>query len=89
MNMKNCYILEMKSFCAACEDSLSEYTFDVFQTLEEAQKAMKRRAKARLKILPAGWEKAYEHEDKLRLECESNFFDKHVTWTIHKGKRNS
>jgi hypothetical protein len=79
----------MKSFCATSGDSLSEHTFDVFQTLEEAQKAMKRRAKARLKILPAGWEKAYEHEDKLRLECESNFFDKHVTWAIHKGKQNS
>ena len=81
----------MKSFCATSGDSLSEHTFDVFQTLEEAQKAMKRRAKARLKILP-GWEKAYEHEDKLRLECESNFFDKHVNcvnWTIHKGKQNS
>ena len=87
--MKNCYILEMKSFCATSGDSLSEHTFDVFQTLEETLKAMKRRAKARIKILPAGWEKAYEHEDKLRLECESNFFDKHVTWTIHKGKQNS
>jgi hypothetical protein len=50
---------------------------------------MKRRAKARLKILPAGWEKKYEREDYLRLECESNFFDKHVTWAIHKGKQNS
>ena len=86
--MKNCYILEMKSFCATSEDSLSEHTFDVFQTLEEAQKAMKRRAKARLKILP-GWEKKYEREYYLRLECESHFFDKHVTWAIHKGKQNS
>ena len=86
--MKNCYILEMKSFCAISGDSLSEHTFDVFQTLEEAQKAMKRRAKARLKIL-IGWEKVYEYENKLRLECGSNFFDKNVTWTIHKGKQNS
>ena len=86
--MKNCYILEMKSFCATSGDSISEHTFDVFQTLEEAQKAMKRRAKARLKIL-IGWEKKYEREDYLRLECESNFFDKHVTWSIHKGKQNS
>lgn len=86
--MKNCYILEMKSFCATSGDSISEHTFDVFQTLEEAQKSMKRRAKARLKILP-GWEKKYEHEYKLRLECESMFFDKHVTWAIHKGKQNS
>ena len=79
----------MKSFYASSGDSLSEHTFDVFQTLEEAQKAMKRRAKARLKILPAGWEKAYEREDYLRLECESHFFDKHLTWSIHKGKQNS
>lgn len=86
--MKNCYILEMKSFCATSGDSLSEHTFDVFQTLEEAQKAMKRRAKARLKILP-GWGKKYEREYYLRLECESHLFDKHVTWTIHKGKQNS
>ena len=88
--MKNCYILEMKSFYASSGDSLSEHTFDVFQTLEEAQKAMKRRAKARLKTLP-GWEKKYEREDKLRLEYESksNFFNKNVTWTIHKGKQNS
>ena len=49
---------------------------------------MKRRAKARLKIL-IGWEKKYEREDYLRLESESNFFDKHVTWSIHKGKQNS
>lgn len=86
--MENCYILEMKSFCATSGDSLSEHTFDVFKTLEEAQKAMKRRATARLKILP-GWEKAYERKDYLRLECESRFFDKHVTWSIHKGKQNS
>ena len=72
--MINCYILEMKSFCATNGDSISEHTFDVFQTLEKAQKAMKRRAKARLKIL-TGWEKKYEREDYLRLECESNFFD--------------
>ena len=86
--MKNCYILEMKSFCATSGDSLSEHTFDVFQTLEEAQKAMKRRATARLKILP-DWEKKYERKDYLRLECESRFFDKNVTWSIHKGKQNS
>ena len=87
--MENCYILEMKSFCATSGDSLSEHTFDVFQTLEEAQKAMKRRATARLKILPAGWEKKYERKDYLRLEYESksNFFNKNVTWTIHKGKQ--
>lgn len=77
----------MKSFCATSGDSISEHTFDVFQTLEEAQKVMKRRAKARLKIL-IGWEKKYEREDYLRLECESNFFNKNVTWTIHKGKQN-
>ena len=86
--MKNCYILEMKSFCAVSGDSLSEHTFDVFQTLEEAQKSMKRRATARLKILP-GWEKKYERKDYLRLVWESRFFDKHVTWSIHKGKQNS
>ena len=79
----------MKSFCATSGDSINEHTFDVFQTLEEAQKAMKKRAKARLKILPAGWEKAYEYENKLRLECESRFFDKNVTLTIHRGKQNS
>ena len=64
--MKKLLYIEMKSFCATSGDSLSEHTFDVFKTLEEAQKAMKRRAKARLKILPAGWEKKYE--DYLRLE---------------------
>ena len=84
--MKTCYILEMKSFCATSGNAESEHTFDVFPTLEDAKKAMQRRAKARLKDLP-GWEKAFECETKIRIECESRFFDKHVTWTIFIGKQ--
>ena len=76
----------MKSFCATKGNAESEHTLDVFPLLENAKKAMQRRAKARLKNLP-GWEKVFECETKIRLECESRFFDKNVTWTIYIGNQ--
>lgn len=80
-----CYILEMKSFCATSGSAEHEHTFDVFSTLAKAKKAMKENAEKRLKDLP-GWEKTFECETKLRIECESRFFDKNVTWTIYEGR---
>lgn len=82
--MKVCYILEMESFCATSGSAESEHTFDVFPTLDIAKKEMQKRAKKRLKELP-GWERSFECETMIRLECESMFFDKNVTWKIYQG----
>lgn len=82
--MKKCYILEMRSFCATSGNAEHEHTFDVFPTLGKAQEAMQERARERLYNLP-GWKKVFECETKIKLECESHFFDKHVTWTIFEG----
>lgn len=76
------YILEMTSFCATSGNAESEHKIDVYPTLEKAQKAMKRKAANRLKQLP-GWEKVLENGTKIRLECESMFFDKNVTYKIY------
>lgn len=82
--MTVCYILEMESFCATSGNAETEHTFDVFPTLESAKKEMQKQARKRLSNLP-GWEKSFECETKIKLTCESMYFDKHVTWTIYQG----